>query len=124
MPFGSYTISDRALGNKSYKIHDYFFLKSIELVRPGGIVAFITSTGTLDKEDGAVRRKIAEKTELLGAIRLPQGTFRRSANTEVCTDIIFLQKRDKPLHGEMPYWTELSQTENGVPVNAYYSRAS
>lgn len=122
VPFGDYVIYDRNLGNKPNKIHDYFFLKSVDLVRPGGLLAYITSTGTLDKKDSRVRELIAEKAELIGAIRLPQGTFHRSANTEVCTDILFLQKRAEPSRGIKPYWTQISETEDGVPINAYYVR--
>lgn len=104
----------------NFKIHDYFMAKSLDQVRPGGIVAFITSKGTLDKANPSVRKYLAERAELIGAIRLPNTAFRNNAGTDVTSDIIFLQKRNKKIEIE-PDWVHLSMTEDGVPVNSYFA---
>lgn len=119
VPFGSYGVSDQRYDKYKFHIHDYFFAKAIDKVRPGGVVAFITSKGTLDKQDEKVRRYLAERAELLGAIRLPNNTFTANAGTEVTTDILFLQKRDRPMVTE-PEWLYLGRTEDGIPINRYF----
>lgn len=119
VPFGSYGVSDQRYDKYKFHIHDYFFAKAIDKVRPGGVVAFITSKGTLDKQDEKVRRYLAERAELLGAIRLPNNAFTANAGTEVTTDILFLQKRDRPMVTE-PEWLYLGRTEDGVPINRYF----
>ena len=119
VPFGSYGVSDQRYDKHKFHIHDYFFAKAIDKVRPGGVVAFITSKGTLDKQDEKVRRYLAERAELLGAIRLPNNAFTANAGTEVTTDILFLQKRDRPMVTE-PEWLYLGRTEDGVPINRYF----
>ena len=118
VPFGQFKVIDDHHKNQNWYIHDYFFGKSLDKVRPGGVIAFITSKGTLDKENPAVRRYIAQRAELLGAIRLPNNTF-KSAGTKVTSDIIFLQKRERPVEIE-PDWVHLGMDENGVPMNAYF----
>ncbi len=119
VPFGNYGVNDKDYNDKNYKIHDYFFMKSLDKVRPGGIVAFITSTGTLDKQSSAFRKELASKAELLGAIRLPNNAFYANAGTKVTTDIIFLQKREIQLENTPP-WIHLGETADGIPVNNYY----
>ena len=120
VPFGSYKVSDRQFDRYNFLIHDYFFAKALDQVRPGGIVAFITSKGTMDKQSPDVRKYIAQRAELLGAIRLPNHAFRANAGTEVTSDIIFLQKRDRAIDIE-PDWVHLSQTEDGIPLNSYFA---
>ena len=120
MPFGAYQVQDKAFARHNFLIHDYFFAKTLEQVRPGGVIAYITSKGTMDKQNPAVRRYIAERAELLGAIRLPNTAFKANAGTEVTSDILFLQKRERPLTVE-PDWVHLGQTANGIPVNSYFA---
>ena len=120
VPFGAYKVSDRQFDRYNFLIHDYFFAKALDQVRPGGIVAFITSKGTMDKQSPEVRKYIAQRAELLGAIRLPNTAFKANAGTEVTSDIIFLQKRDRAIDIE-PDWVHLGQTEDGVPVNSYFA---
>ncbi|MCR4707084.1 MAG: class I SAM-dependent methyltransferase, partial [Clostridiales bacterium] len=120
VPFGSYKVADRQFGRYNFLIHDYFFAKALDQVRPGGIVAFITSKGTMDKQSPEVRKYIAQRAELLGAIRLPSNAFRANAGTEVTSDIIFLQKRDRAIDIE-PDWVHLGQTDDGIPVNSYFA---
>lgn len=119
IPFGDIRVNDRRYNKHNFLIHDYFFAKSIDKVRPGGIVALITSKGTMDKKNPSVRKYIAQRAELLGAIRLPDDTFKRSAGTEVTSDIIFLQKRDKMIDIE-PDWVHLDTDENGITMNSYF----
>ena len=120
VPFGAYKVADRQFDRYNFLIHDYFFAKALEQVRPGGIIAFITSKGTMDKQSPEVRKYIAQRAELLGAIRLPNTAFRANAGTEVTSDIIFLQKRDRAIDIE-PDWVHLGQTEDGIPVNSYFA---
>ena len=120
VPFGSYQIQDKAFDKHRFMIHDYFFAKALDQVRPGGVVAFITSKGTMDKRSPEVRKYIAERAELLGAVRLPNNAFRANAGTEVTSDIIFLQKREQPIVAE-PDWVHLGETEDGIPVNSYFA---
>lgn len=121
VPFGDYKLHDRKYDKLNLNIHDYFFAKTLDKVRPGGIIAYITSKGTLDKANSSFRRYLAERAELIGAIRLPNNAFRQIANTDVTTDIIFLQKRDHAIIlDEEPAWTGLGQTDDEVPVNQYY----
>ena len=120
VPFGNYQVNDKAYNHLRFNIHDYFFAKAIDQVRPGGIIAFVTSKGTMDKQSPDVRRFIAQRAELLGAIRLPNNAFARNANTEVTSDILFLQKRDRPITLE-PDWVHLGQTGDGIPVNSYFA---
>ena len=120
VPFGAYKVSDRQFDRYNFLIHDYFFAKALDQVRPDGIVAFITSKGTMDKQSPEVRKYIAQRAELLGAIRLPNTAFKANAGTEVTSDIIFLQKRDRAMDIE-PDWVHLGQTEDGVPVNSYFA---
>jgi N12 class adenine-specific DNA methylase len=119
VPFGNYKVYDRDYDKHNFKIHDYFIAKTLDKVRPGGVVAFLTSKGTLDKNDTSVRKYIAERADLLGAIRLPNTAFKENANTDVTADILFLQKREK-LSVERPSWLEVDQTEDGVPINKYF----
>ncbi len=121
VPFGDYKLFDPRYAKHNFRIHDYFFAKALDKVRPSGIMAFVTSKGTLDKANPAVRRYLAERAELLGAIRLPDTAFRGSAGTDVTSDIIFLQKRDKKTVAE-PDWVHLGQTEDGIAVNSYFAR--
>lgn len=118
VPFGQFKVVDKKYDKYNFLIHDYFFAKALDKVRPGGVVAFITSKGTLDKENPAVRKYIAERAELLGAIRLPDNAF-RSAGTDVVSDIIFLQKRDRVIETE-PDWVHLGKDENGIVMNQYF----
>ena len=120
VPFGNYQVNDKAYNHLRFNIHDYFFAKAIDQVRPGGIIAFVTSKGTMDKQSPDVRRFIARRAELIGAIRLPNNAFARNANTEVTSDILFLQKRDRPITLE-PDWVHLGQTGDGIPVNSYFA---
>ena len=120
VPFGSYKVSDRAYDKLSFPIHDYFFAKTLDQVRPGGVIAFVTSRYTMDKQSPDVRRYIAQRADLLGAIRLPSNAFKANAGTEVTTDILFLQKRDRPIDIESD-WVHLSQTEDGIPINCYFA---
>ena len=119
VPFGQYQVNDRAYNKLGFSIHDYFFAKSLDQVRPGGVVAFVTSRYTMDKQSPEVRKYIAERAELLGAIRLPNNAFRANAGTEVVSDIIFLQKRDRPIAIE-PDWVHLGQNEDGFAINSYF----
>ena len=119
VPFGSYNVADRRYDKHHFHIHDYFFAKTLDKVRPGGVVAFITSKGTLDKQNPAVRKYIAQRAELLGAIRLPNNAFKANAGTEVTADILFLQKRDRAIEIE-PEWVHLGQTGDGIAVNSYF----
>ena len=120
VPFGNYKVADRAFDKYGFLIHDYFFAKTLEQVRPGGIIAYITSKGTMDKASPDVRRYIAQRAELLGAIRLPNNAFKANAGTEVTSDILFLQKREHPIDIE-PDWVHLGQTEDGIPINSYFA---
>jgi len=120
VPFGDYKVSDKAYDKHNFRIHDYFFAKALDQVRPGGIVAFITSKGTMDKRSPEVRRYLAQRAELLGAVRLPNDAFKANAGTEVTSDIIFLQKRERPID-IVPDWVHLGQTEDGIPVNSYFA---
>lgn len=120
VPFGSYQVADKRYQGRDFLIHDYFFARTLDAVRPGGIVAFITSKGTLDKQNPSVRRYLAERAELLGAIRLPNTAFAANAGTKVTADIIFLQKRDRPIVTE-PDWVHLGTDENGIALNSYFA---
>ncbi|HAE60793.1 MAG TPA: hypothetical protein DCG38_00415, partial [Eubacteriaceae bacterium] len=119
VPFGNYKVYDRLYDKHNFMIHDYFFTKTLDKVRPGGIIAFVTSKGTMDKKDQAVRKYIAERAELIGAIRLPNTAFKENANTDVTADILFLKKRERR-SVELPTWLSVSDNENGVPVNQYF----
>ena len=120
VPFGSYKLSDKRYDKHNFLIHDYFFAKALDQVRPGGIIAFVTSKGTLDKANPEVRKYIAQRAELLGAVRLPNNAFKANAGTEVTSDIIFLQKRDR-LIDIQPDWVHIGQTEGSIPVNRYFA---
>ena len=120
VPFGAYQVSDRRYDRHHFMIHDYFIAKSLDLVRPGGIVAVVTSSGTMDKQNPAVRQYIANRAELLGAIRLPNNAFQRNANTSVVSDILFFQKRDRASIEE-PEWLNLKEIPEGYSVNAYFA---
>ena len=120
VPFGAYQVSDRRYDRHHFMIHDYFIAKSLDLVRPGGVVAVVTSSGTMDKQNPAVRQYIANRAELLGAIRLPNNAFQRNANTSVVSDILFFQKRDRASI-EKPEWLNLKETPEGYSVNAYFA---
>ena len=119
VPFGNYRVADRKYDRHNFLIHDYFIAKSIDLVRPGGVVAVITSSGTLDKQDSSARRYLAERANLLGAIRLPNTAFAENANTQAVTDILFLQKRESRAV-EMPEWTDIMTDSNGITMNQYF----
>ena len=119
VPFGDFKVLDKKYDKNNFLIHDYFFAKTLDKVRPGGVIAFITSKGTLDKENPSVRRYIAQRADLLGAIRLPNNTFKANAGTEVTSDIIFLQKRDSITDIE-PDWVYLGENENGIKMNQYF----
>lgn len=123
VPFGSYKVNDKEYNKQNMLIHDYFFSKTLDKVRPGGIIAFVTSKGTLDKENSEVRKYLAERAELLGAIRLPNTAFKNNAGTEVTSDIIFLQKREKPISVEQntPDWVFKDILDNGIAVNKYFA---
>lgn len=118
IPFGDFGVIDKKYSSRNLKIHDYFFVKSLDKVRDGGVVAFVTSKGTLDKKDSSFRRALAEKADLVGAVRLPNNAF-KSAGTEVTPDIIFLQKRSAPLEN-IPSWVNVGTTENGLSINNYF----
>ena len=120
VPFGAYQVSDRRYDRHHFMIHDYFIAKSLDLVRPGGVVAVVTSSGTMDKQNPAVRQYISNRAELLGAIRLPNNAFQRNANTSVVSDILFFQKRDRASIEE-PEWLNLKETPEGYSVNAYFA---
>ena len=119
VPFGQYQVRDKAYDKLNFSIHNYFFAKALDQVRPGGVVAFVTSRYTMDAKDSTVRRYLAQRAELLGAIRLPNNAFKANAGTEVVSDIIFLQKRDRPLD-IVPEWTQTGQTEDGFSINRYF----
>ena len=119
VPFGQFKVSDKQYDRHNFLIHDYFFARTLDKVRPGGVVAFITSKGTMDKENAAVRKYIAQRADLLGAIRLPNNTFKAAAGTEVTSDILFLQKRDRIVDIE-PEWVHLNTNENGIRMNQYF----
>ena len=119
VPFGQYKVNDKAYNKLGFSIHNYFFAKAIDQVRPGGIVAFVTSRYTMDSKDSTARKHMAERADLLGAIRLPNNAFRANAGTDVVSDIIFLQKRDRPADIE-PAWVQLGQTEDGFAINQYF----
>ena len=119
VPFGQYQVNDKAYNKLSFSIHNYFFAKALDQVRPGGVVAFVTSRYTMDAKDSTVRRYLAQRAELLGAIRLPNDAFKKNAGAEVVSDIIFLQKRDRPLD-IVPEWTQTGQTEDGFAINRYF----
>ena len=119
VPFGNYKVNDKAYNKLNFSIHNYFFAKAIDQVRPGGIVAFVTSRYTMDSKDSTARKHMAERADLLGAIRLPNNAFRANAGTDVVSDIIFLQKRDRPIDHE-PDWVQLGKTEDGFAINQYF----
>ncbi len=119
VPFGDFKVADKRYDKYNFLIHDYFFAKSLDKLRPGGIMALVTSKGTMDKENSAVRRYIAQRAELIGAIRLPNDTFKGNAGTEVVSDILILQKRDRIID-IMPDWVQLDTTEDGIKMNAYF----
>ena len=120
VPFGSYKVPDKPYDKLGFSIHDYFFAKTIDQVRPGGVIAFVTSRYTMDKRSPEVRRHIAQRADLLGAIRLPNNAFKNNAGTEVTSDILFLQKRHHPID-IMPDWVHLGETEDGIAVNSYFA---
>ena len=119
VPFGQYKVNDKAYNKLGFSIHNYFFAKAIDQVRPGGVVAFVTSRYTMDSKDSTARKHMAERADLLGAIRLPNNAFRANAGTDVVSDIIFLQKRDRPADIE-PDWVQLGKTEDGFAINKYF----
>ena len=119
VPFGNYKVNDKAYNKLGFSIHNYFFAKAIDQVRPGGVVAFVTSRYTMDSKDSTARKHMAERADLLGAIRLPNNSFRANAGTDVVSDIIFLQKRDRPIDHE-PDWVQLGKTEDGFAINQYF----
>ena len=120
VPFGQYKVNDKAYNKLGFSIHNYFFAKAIDQVRPGGIIAFATSRYTMDSKDSTARKHMAERADLLGAIRLPNNAFKANAGTDVVSDIIFLQKRDRPADIE-PAWVQLGQTEDGFAINQYFA---
>ena len=119
VPFGQYKVNDKAYNKLGFSIHNYFFAKTIDQIRPGGVIAFVTSRFTMDSKDSTARKYMAERADLLGAIRLPNNAFRANAGTDVVSDIIFLQKRDRPIDHE-PDWVQLGKTENGFAINQYF----
>ena len=119
VPFGQYQVNDRAYNKLGFSIHDYFFAKTLDQVRLGGVIAFVTSKYTMDKQSPEVRRYIARRAELLGAIRLPNNAFKANAGTEVVSDILLLQKRDRPIEIE-PDWVHLGRNEDGFAINSYF----
>ena len=119
VPFGNYKVNDKAYNKLGFSIHNYFFAKAIDQVRPGGVVAFVTSRYTMDSKDSTARKHMAERADLLGAIRLPNNAFRANAGTDVVSDIIFLQKRDRPIDHE-PDWVQLGKTKDGFAINQYF----
>ena len=120
VPFGNYKVNDKAYNKLGFSIHNYFFAKAIDQVRPGGVVAFVTSRYTMDSKDSTARKHMAERADLLGAIRLPNNAFKANAGTDVVSDIIFLQKRDRPADIE-PAWVQLGKTEDGFAINQYFA---
>ena len=120
VPFGQYRVNDKAYNKLGFSIHNYFFAKAIDQVRPGGVIAFVTSRYTMDSKDSTARKHMAERADLLGAIRLPNNAFRANAGTDVVSDIIFLQKRDRPIDHE-PDWVQLGKTEDGFAINQYFA---
>ncbi len=120
VPFGNYKVPDKKYDRLNFQIHDYFLAKSLDQVRPGGVVAVITSSGTMDKQNPSVRKHLAERADLLGAVRLPNNAFSRNAGTEVVADILFLQKRESP-STEMPEWVHLGKSEQGYTINQYFA---
>ena len=120
VPFGQYKVNDKAYNKLGFSIHNYFFAKAIDQVRPGGVVAFVTSRYTMDSKDSTARKHMAERADFLGAIRLPNNAFRANAGTDVVSDIIFLQKRDRPIDHE-PDWVQLGKTEDGFAINQYFA---
>ena len=120
VPFGQYKVADRQYDRNNFLIHDYFFAKTLDKVRPGGVVAFVTSKGTMDKKSPEVRKYLAQRAELLGAVRLPNTAFKENAGTEVTSDILFLKKRDRVMDLE-PDWVHLSEDENGIAMNSYFA---
>ena len=121
VPFGQYKVADRQYDKNNFLIHDYFFAKALDKVRPGGVVAFVTSKGTMDKKTSEVRKYLAQRAELLGAVRLPNTAFKENAGTEVTSDILFLKKRDRVMDIE-PDWVHLSEDENGIAMNSYFAQ--
>ena len=119
VPFGNYKVADKAYNKLGFSIHNYFFAKAIDQLRPGGVIAFVTSRYTMDSKDSTARKHMAERADLLGAIRLPNNAFRANAGTDVVSDIIFLQKRDRPIDHE-PDWVQLGKTEDGFAINQYF----
>ena len=119
VPFGNYKVNDKAYNKLGFSIHNYFFAKAIDQIRPGGVIAFVTSRYTMDSKDSTARKHMAERADLLGAIRLPNNAFKANAGTEVVSDIIFLQKRDRPIDHE-PDWVQLGKTEDGFAINQYF----
>ena len=119
VPFGQYKVNDKAYNKLGFSIHNYFFAKAIDQIRPGGVIAFVTSRFTMDSKDSTARKHMAERADLLGAIRLPNNAFRANAGTDVVSDIIFLQKRDRPIDHE-PDWVQLGKTEDGFAINQYF----
>ena len=119
VPFGQYKVNDKAYNKLGFSIHNYFFAKTIDQIRPGGVIAFVTSRFTMDSKDSSARKYMAERADLLGAIRLPNNAFKANASTEVVSDILFLQKRDRPADIE-PAWVQLGQTEDGFTLNSYF----
>ena len=119
VPFGQYRVNDKAYNKLGFSIHNYFFAKAIDQIRPGGVIAFVTSRYTMDSKDSTARKHMAERADLLGAIRLPNNAFRANAGTDVVSDIIFLQKRDRPIDHE-PDWVQLGKTEDGFAINQYF----
>ena len=120
VPFGQYKVADKQYDKQNFLIHDYFFAKTLDKVRPGGVVAFVTSKGTMDKKSPEVRKYLAQRAELLGAVRLPNTAFKENAGTEVTSDILFLKKRDRVMDLE-PDWVHLSEDENGIAMNSYFA---
>ena len=117
VPFGQYKVADKQYDKNNFLIHDYFFAKTLDKVRPGGVVAFITSKGTMDKASPEVRRYLAQRADLLGAVRLPNTAFKANAGTEVTSDILFFQKRDRMVERE-PDWVHLGEDADGIAMNA------
>ena len=120
VPFGQYKVTDKQYDKQNFLIHDYFFAKTLDKIRPGGVVAFVTSKGTMDKKSPEVRKYLAQRAELLGAVRLPNTAFKENAGTEVTSDILFLKKRDRVMDLE-PDWVHLSEDENGIAMNSYFA---
>lgn len=119
VPFGDFKVLDKRYDKYNFLIHDYFFAKSLDKLRPGGVMALVTSKGTMDKTNSSVRKYIAQRADLLGAIRLPNDTFKGNAGTEVVSDILFLQKRDRLIDIE-PDWVQLGTTDDGITMNSYF----